>query len=108
LLVVVERDDGPDWAEDLLTGDGLLVGAGKDGRPDEEPRPVGRRASGDERGPFGATLLDVAEDLRSLRIVDERAHGHSFVEGGSEHLRLRRALQPVNERVVDAAVDEDT
>ena len=81
VVLVVERDDHEDRAEDLLLGDRHgVVDVGEQRRLD--PPALGELVAGGpssadgQRGALGLPLLDVAEDAVALLGRDHRAHDH--------------------------------
>ena len=73
LVLRVERPDGGDRAEDLLTQDACVVGdVREDGRLEEEPGPVDPLAACHELRPAAYGVGHQALETPTGRLVDER------------------------------------
>ena len=109
VVVAVERDDDEHGAEDLLAGDGHVVGDVGEERRLHEPALVellGTTAAGDDARTLFLALLDVAEHTLALLRAHERAHEVAHVVGVAVGEVLEAGRRDLDRLVVDLAVDE--
>ncbi len=68
---------------------------------------AGRRCAAGHEAALAAADLDVALDLGSRRLVDERPDVRARLEAGAETKGLRPLFEPVDERPGDGLLDDD-
>src|SRR6478735_12372486 len=108
-VVTVERDDDQHGAEDLLAGDGHVVGDVGEQRGLHEPTLVellGPTATGDDACTLFLALLDVAEHALALLLAHERAHEVAHVVRVAVREALEAGRRDLDRLVVDLSVDE--
>jgi hypothetical protein len=93
-VLVVERNDGYYWSEDLLLEDEVALAV--------KPMPAS-----DDSDAVGLAVVEVAQDTGELLLADQRADQAALVIRAALWQSVRNARQLPHELLVDTVLDED-